>query len=57
MFNAIPSVGTDVTHLFRLFKAGEWRLIGAGVTFMGKVPALRAVEPGLVLDCKRSDLG
>jgi len=57
VFNALPSVGTEVTHLFRLFKAGEWRLIGAGVTFMGKVPALRAVEPGLVLDCKRSDLG
>ena len=57
VFNAIPSAGSEVTHLFRLFKAGEWRLIGAGVTFMGKVPALRAVEPGLVLDCKRSDLG
>ncbi len=57
VFNAIPSAGSEVTHLFRLFKAGEWRLIGAGVTFMGKVPALRAVEPGLVLECKRSDLG
>lgn len=57
MFNAIPSVGVEVTHLFKLFKAGEWRLIGAGVTFVGKVPTLRAVEPGTVFDCKRSDLG
>ncbi|HEX7863675.1 MAG TPA: hypothetical protein VF555_01935 [Variovorax sp.] len=57
VFNAIPAAGDEVTSLFRLFKAGEWRLISAGVTFVGKVPALRAIEPGRVFDCRRSDMG
>lgn len=57
VFNAIPAAGDEATNLFRLFKAGEWRLISAGVVFIGKVPTLRAIEPGRVFDCKRSDLG
>ncbi|MFS2203319.1 hypothetical protein [Variovorax sp. Varisp36] len=57
VFNAIPAASDEVTHLFKLFKAGEWRLIRAGVTFVGKVPALRTIETSTVLDCKRSDLG
>lgn len=57
VFNAIPAAGDEVTNLFKLFKAGEWRLISAGVVFIGKVPTLRAIEPGRVFDCKRSDLG
>ncbi|WP_432725855.1 hypothetical protein [Variovorax sp. W6] len=57
VFNAIPVSGDEVTSLFKLFKAGEWRLISAGVVFIGKVPTLRAIEPGRVFDCKRSDLG
>lgn len=57
VFNAVPAAGSEVTNLFRLFKTGEWRLVGAGVAFVGKVPALRAIEPGIVFDCKRSDLG
>jgi len=27
------------------------------VAFVGKVPVLRGIEPGIVFDCKRSDLG
>lgn len=57
VFNSIPTLGVDVTHLFKLFKAGDWRLISAGVTFVNKTPALRAIEPGVVFDCKRSDMG
>ena len=57
VFNASPAVGAEVTHLFKLFKAGEWRLIAANVSFAGKVPALRGVESNVVFDCKRSDLG
>ena len=57
VFNSIPTAGTEVTHLFRLFKAGEWRLISAAVAVASKVPALRAVEQGVVFDCKRSDMG
>lgn len=57
VFNAIPAAGDEVTHLFKLFKAGEWRLIRAGVTFAGKVPVLRTIETSEVFDCKRSDLG
>ncbi|MDQ0082968.1 hypothetical protein J2W35_003327 [Variovorax boronicumulans] len=57
VFNAIPAAGDEVTNLFKLFKAGEWRLISAGVTFVGKVPVLRAVDPGTVFNCKRSDMG
>jgi hypothetical protein len=57
VFNSIPTAGVEVTSLFKLFKATEWRLITAGVTFVNKVPALRAVEQSVVFDCKRSDLG
>ena len=57
MFNAIAADGAEVTHLFRLHKAGEWRLASAGVVFVGKVPTLRTIEPGKVFDCKRSELG
>jgi hypothetical protein len=57
VFNAIPAAGDEVTNLFKLFKAGEWRLISAGVTFAGKVPVLRAVDSGTVFNCKRSDMG
>ncbi|NVM90823.1 hypothetical protein [Variovorax sp. SG517] len=57
VFNAIPTAGSEVTNLFRLFKAGEWRLASAGVAFMGKVPVLRGIEPGIAFDCRRSDLG
>ena len=57
VFNSIPTVGTEVTHLFKLFKASEWRLVSAGVAFANKVPVLRAVEQSVVFDCKRSDLG
>jgi len=57
VFNAIPAAGTEVMSLYRLFKASEWRLISAGVTFISKVPALRSVEPATVFDCKRSDMG
>lgn len=57
VFNSIPAAGSEVTSLFKLFKTSEWRLISAGVTFVGKVPALRAIEPGTVFDCKRSDMG
>lgn len=57
VFNSIPTVGVETTSLFKLFKTTEWRLISAGVTFVNKVPALRAVEQGVVFDCKRSDLG
>jgi len=57
VFNSVPTVGTEVTHLFRLFKAGEWRLISAAVAVASKVPALRGVEQSVVFDCKRSDMG
>lgn len=57
VFNSIPAPGVEVTSLFKLFKAGEWRLISAGVSFVNKVPALRAVEQSAVFDCKRSGLG
>jgi hypothetical protein len=57
VFNSIPAPGVEVTNLFRLFKAGEWRLASAGVIFVNKVPALRAVEQSAVFDCKRSGLG
>jgi hypothetical protein len=57
VFNAIAADGAEVTHLFRLHKAGEWRLASAGVVFVGKVPTLRTFEPGKVFDCKRSELG
>jgi hypothetical protein len=57
IFNSIPAPGVEALNLFRLFKAGEWRLIGAGVTFVSKVPALHAVEQSAVFDCKRSGLG
>jgi hypothetical protein len=57
VFNSIPTAGDEVTSLFKLFKAGEWHLIRAGVTFVNKVPALRAIEQSVVFDCKRSDLG
>jgi hypothetical protein len=57
VFNAIPAAGAEALSMFRLFKAGEWRLIGAVVSFAHKMPLLRSVEPGVVFDCKRSDLG
>ena len=57
VFNSIPTAGAEATHLFRLSKAGEWRLISASVAVANKLPALRAVEQGVVFDCKRSDLG
>ncbi len=57
VFNSIPTAGDEVTSLFKLFKASEWHLIRAGVTFVNKVPALRAIEQSAVFDCKRSDLG
>lgn len=57
VFNAIPAAGADAMSLFRLSKAGEWRLIGAVVSFAHKVPALRSVEPGVVFDCRRSEMG
>ncbi|MET3443149.1 hypothetical protein ABIC94_003938 [Variovorax paradoxus] len=57
VFNSIPTVGVETTSLFKLFKATEWRLISAGVTFVNKVPVLRAVEQSVVFDCKRSDMG
>lgn len=57
VFNAIAADGAEVTHLFRLHKAGEWRLASAGVVLVGKVPTLRTIEPGKVFDCKRSELG
>ena len=57
VFNSIPTVGAETTSLFKLFKTTELRLISAGVTFVNKVPALRAVEQSVVFDCKRSDLG
>ncbi|MFH0129385.1 hypothetical protein [Variovorax sp. EL159] len=57
VFNSIPAPGVEAMNLFKLFKAGEWHLIGAGVTFVSKVPALRAVEQSAVFDCKRSGLG
>ena len=57
VFNSIPTAGAEATHLFRLSKAGEWRLISASVVVTNKLPALRAVEQGVVFDCKRSDLG
>jgi len=57
VFNSIPAAGAEVTSLFKLFKAAEWRLISADVAFVNKVPAVRAVEQGVVFDCKRSDMG
>ncbi len=57
VFNSIPSAGVEVTNLFKLFKASEWHLVSAGVIFVNKVPALRAVEQSAVFDCKRSGLG
>jgi hypothetical protein len=57
VFNSLPTAKDEVTSLFKLFKAGEWHLIRAGVTFVNKVPALRAIEQSVVFDCKRSDLG
>jgi len=57
VFNAASGGGDEITHLFRLHKAGEWRLASAGVVFVGKVPTLRTIEPGRVFDCKRSELG
>lgn len=57
VFNSIPTVDVETTSLFKLFKATEWRLISAGVTFVNKVPVLRAVEQSVVFDCKRSDMG
>ncbi|MCR6479547.1 hypothetical protein NU688_25540 [Variovorax sp. ZS18.2.2] len=57
LFNAIPAAGDEVTSLFRLFKSGDWQLARAGVVFVNKVPALRSVEPNMMFDCKRSDLG
>ncbi len=55
--SAIPAEGIRVLSLYRLSKAADWHLIGADVSFAGKMPALRSVEPGVVLDCRRSDLG
>lgn len=57
VFNSIPAAGVEMTNLFRLFKAGEWRLASAGVIFVNKMPALRSVEQSAVFDCKRSGLG
>ena len=57
VFNSIPTAGVEVTNLFRLFKTEEWRLVSVGVTFVNKVPALRAIEPSVVFDCKRSSMG
>lgn len=57
VFNSIPGPGVEVMSLFKLFKAGEWHLISAGVSFVNKMPALRAVEQSAVFDCKRSGLG
>jgi len=57
VFNSIPAAGVEVTSLFKLFKAAEWRLMSADVAFVNKVPAVRAVEQGAVFDCKRSDMG
>ena len=58
VFNTIPAAGVEVTHLFKLFKSlDDWRLISAGVTFVGKTPALKAIEPSAVFDCKRSEMG
>lgn len=57
VFNSIPAAGVEMTNLFRLFKAGEWRLASAGVIFVNKMPALRSVEQSAAFDCKRSGLG
>ncbi|MFV0675533.1 hypothetical protein [Variovorax sp. tm] len=58
VFNTIPAAGVEVTNLFKLFKSlDDWRLIGAGVTFVGKTPALRAIESSAVFNCKRSATG
>jgi hypothetical protein len=57
VFNSIPTVGTEGTSLFRLFKTTEWYLLAASVTYVNKVPALKTVEQGVVFDCKRSDMG
>lgn len=57
VFNSIPVAGVEMTNLFRLFRAGEWRLASAGVVFVNKVPALRSVEQSAAFDCKRSGLG
>ncbi|AVQ80901.1 MULTISPECIES: hypothetical protein [unclassified Variovorax] len=58
VFNTIPAAGVEVTHLFKLFKSlDDWRLIGAGVTFVGNTPALKAIEPSAIFDCKRSEMG
>jgi len=57
-FNTIPAAGVEVTNLFKLFKSLDgWRFIGAGVTFVGKEPALRAIDSSSAFDCKRSDMG
>jgi len=57
VFNSTPMAGAEVTHLFKLSKAGEWRLVSAAVVVANKVPSLRTVEPSVVFDCKRSDMG
>ncbi|RTQ35389.1 hypothetical protein EJP69_13515 [Variovorax gossypii] len=57
-FNSLPAAGVEVIHFFKLFKSlDDWRLIGAGVTFVGKTPALRAIELSAIFDCKRSAMG
>ncbi len=57
VFNSIPTSEVETTTLFRLFKAGEWRLSSATLSFMGKLPVLRAADGGAVFNCKRSSLG
>lgn len=57
VFNSIPTSEVETTTLFKLSKAGEWRLTSATLSIVGKVPMLRSVDGGTVFNCKRSSLG
>jgi hypothetical protein len=52
VFNAYPTSTVEVTHVFKLFKVfDKWRLISAGLVYVGKQPTLRAVDSGSYFTC------
>jgi hypothetical protein len=52
VFNAYPTSSVEVTHVFKLFKEfDKWRLISAGLVYVGKQPTLRAVDSGADFTC------
>jgi len=54
-FNAYPTPQVEVTNVFKLFKVfDKWRLISAGLVYVGNKPTLRAVGTGADFVCKDS---